>query len=142
VEAYHAGTIRTILYQNQGQQAFNSPKLLVRDVVQAISNLRDAVDGEDDIDQGIVTFVPPFFYVANIVPTDENALVYTRNTSQVRWATGWWKGAGIKGWMQLELVQCPAYSSSVANHIKQANNHLFGNSMRMWHVLPQMVHLA
>jgi Ferritin-like domain len=83
VEAYHAGTIRTILYQNQGQQAFTSPKLLVRDVVQAISNLRDSVDGAADIDQGVVTFVPPFFYVANIVPADENALVYLRNTSQV-----------------------------------------------------------
>ena len=87
VEAYHAGAIRLLLYQNMAKTAFKSPKLLVRDVVQAISDLRDAVDGSDDRDQGITMGWPA--YSANIVPTDGNKLVYTRDTKQVRRLGRW-----------------------------------------------------
>jgi len=67
VEAYHAGTVRTVLF---ARGAF--------DPVEKISNLRDAVDGPSDRDQGIV-----LNGMANIVPTDANGLAFSRNTSQV-----------------------------------------------------------
>ena len=68
VEAYHAGIIRTVLL-SKGLEAPAS----------AISDLRDAVDGSDDLDQGIVDEDGN----ANLVPTDENAIAFSRNTEQV-----------------------------------------------------------
>lgn len=69
VEAYHAGIIRTILYSlGSGTQM----------AAQAISDLRDAVDGADDDDQGVV-----LNGVANLVPTDANGLAFSRTTRQV-----------------------------------------------------------
>jgi hypothetical protein len=84
VEAYHAGEIRTLLYQQRAQSA--AAGLNVQQVVQAISNLRDSVDGADDRDQGIVgggenALAPAG--KANIVPTDENGIAFSRTTSQV-----------------------------------------------------------
>ncbi|MBA3638406.1 MAG: ferritin-like domain-containing protein [Acidobacteriota bacterium] len=67
VEAYHAGTIRTVLFSRG-----------VVDPVQKISDLRDSVDGPDDRDQGIVLNGN-----ANIVPTDANGLAYSRTAAQV-----------------------------------------------------------
>jgi hypothetical protein len=67
VEAYHAGTVRTVLYSRG-----------VIDPVQKISDLRDAADGPGDMDQGIVTDG-----AANIVPTDANGLAYSRSAAQV-----------------------------------------------------------
>lgn len=68
-EAYHAATIRTILYQAgaTAQQA-----------AQAISDLRDSVDGADDLDQGLVVNTS-----ANIVPTDANGIAFSRTPRQV-----------------------------------------------------------
>eukprot|EP00798_Chlamydomonas_sp_ICE-L_P003516 gene3516-13586_t len=85
VEGYHAGAIRTLLYQNQGKKAINSPKLKVRDVVQAISDLRDAVDGPADMDSGVTVASQcrNEYRASNIVPTDVNGLIYTRTTDQV-----------------------------------------------------------
>lgn len=68
VEAYHAGEIRTVL----ASRGFFGE-------VQSISNLRDALDGADDRDQGIGTGPSTI----NIVPTDSNGLAYSRNTTQV-----------------------------------------------------------
>lgn len=69
VEAYHAGTVRTLVYQAgaTAQQA-----------AQAISDLRDAVDGSDDIDQGVTLNGN-----ANIVPTDSNGIAFSRTPRQV-----------------------------------------------------------
>jgi hypothetical protein len=69
VEAYHAAVVRTILYQAgaTAQQA-----------AQAISDLRDAVDGADDLDQGVV-----LNGVANLVPTDANSIAFSRTPRQV-----------------------------------------------------------
>lgn len=67
VEAYHASEIRVLLAQ-RGQAA----------AVQKISNLRDAVDGPTDDDQGIILNGQ-----LNIVPTDSNSLVYSRSPQQV-----------------------------------------------------------
>ena len=67
VEAYHAGTVRTVLYSRG-----------VFDPVQKISDLRDAADGPGDLDQGLV-----LGGTANIVPTDANGLAYSRTAAQV-----------------------------------------------------------
>ena len=70
VEAYHAGEIRTILY-GRGILA----------ETQAISNLRDAVDGNTDLDQPIS--YPDVTTLANIVPADANGLAFSRSPGQV-----------------------------------------------------------
>ena len=69
VEAYHAGIIRTLLYQLGGGAI---------DVAQKISDLRDAVDGSDDRDQGLLLNGK-----ANLVPTDGNSIAFSRSTRQV-----------------------------------------------------------
>jgi hypothetical protein len=67
VEAYHAGIIRTVLFQ-LGQYA----------ATKAISDLRDVADGFGDDDQPI-----RLQGHANLVPTDSNGLAYERTTAQV-----------------------------------------------------------
>ncbi|GHF35203.1 hypothetical protein HNQ07_000030 [Deinococcus metalli] len=76
VEAYHAGMIRTLLYQQKDVAVTSSLK--VSDVVQAISNLRDAVDGSSDDDQGIVDGTK-----SNIVLADTNSIAYSRTPRNV-----------------------------------------------------------
>ncbi len=76
VEASHAGMIRTLLYQLRDTQV--TPALKVSDVVQAISNLRDSVDGALDVDQGILENG-----AANIVLADSNGIAYSRTPRQV-----------------------------------------------------------
>jgi len=70
VEAYHAGIIRTRLYDRGLFKA-----------VQAISDARDSLDGTRNIDQGIGTATTRFR--SNLVPTNKNALVYDRTAGQV-----------------------------------------------------------
>ena len=83
VEAYHAGMIRTLLYAQKDVQV--TPSLKVSDVVQAISNFRDSVDGTDDRDQGIVggTGNPSYVSGANIVLADKNSIAFSRTPRQV-----------------------------------------------------------
>ncbi len=70
VEAYHAGILRTVLYQLGAT---------TRAAALAISNLRDVLDGSGtDLDQPLETGT-----AANIVPTDANGLVFSRTTRQV-----------------------------------------------------------
>lgn len=69
VEAYHAGNIRNIIFE-LGETAQN--------IAQKISDLRDAVDGPDDRDQGVVLNGR-----ANIVPTDANGIAFSRTPRQV-----------------------------------------------------------
>lgn len=69
VEAYHAGTVRTVLY-NIGGAAISA--------AQAISNLRDSADGGADKDQGLTAGGN-----ANIVPTDSNGIAFSRSTAEV-----------------------------------------------------------
>ena len=80
VEAYHAGAIRDRLLiadvETAPVAAYNSS---VADIVQAISDQRDALDGPEDLDQGIV-----FEDMENITPVDDNALVFARDVAQVR----------------------------------------------------------
>lgn len=84
VEAYHAGVVRAKLAiassvipddnTPQGQTPYGP----IVNVVEAISDLRDAVDGKDDLDQGIV-----FQGAVNTVPVDDNGLVFARSVLQV-----------------------------------------------------------
>jgi hypothetical protein len=66
VEAYHAGNIRTVLF-DEGQGPATA----------AIAAVRAALSGAND-DQGVV-----MNGVANITPTDVNALTFSRTTTQV-----------------------------------------------------------
>ena len=68
VEAYHAGIVRTSLY-NKGL------------VVQAgkISIARDSLDGKTDLDQELTRNGG----MANLVPTDANGIAFSRTTAQV-----------------------------------------------------------
>lgn len=68
VEAYHAGTVRTLIYQN-GSAA--------RSAAEAISNLRDAAAGTEK-DQGVTAGG-----MANLVPTDSNSIAFSRSTREV-----------------------------------------------------------
>lgn len=74
VESYHAGEIRTLLYQRRDVQTpFGVP---VADVVQGISDLRAELGGGSD--QGIVLNGE-----ANIVPTDDDGVAFARTPRQV-----------------------------------------------------------
>jgi hypothetical protein len=67
VEAYHAGLIRASL-QARGAE----------DATVAISDARDGLDGDTDLDQGLL-----LDGASNIVPADENAIAFGRSTGQV-----------------------------------------------------------
>jgi hypothetical protein len=74
VEAYHAGEVRTQLY---AQKDVVTPYgVTVAQLIGAISALRASVGGGKD--QGIVVDGK-----ANIVPTDENSVAYSRSTAEV-----------------------------------------------------------
>jgi hypothetical protein len=62
VEAYHAATIRTCLYEKEMGAA-----------VEKLSDARDSLDGSGDVDQGIV-----MGHEANITPTDANGIAFSR----------------------------------------------------------------
>ena len=70
VEAYHAGIIRTTLFRIGGAAI---------DIAKKISDVRDAVDGASDLDQPLLDAQGN----ANLVPTDENSIVFSRTTRQV-----------------------------------------------------------
>ncbi|MBB5233628.1 ferritin-like domain-containing protein [Deinococcus budaensis] len=83
-EAYHAGAVRTLLYQRRAEVA--AAGLTVEQIVQAISNLRDSVDGSDDRDQGLTANAQnPGVLTrhANIVPTDAGGVAFSRTPRQV-----------------------------------------------------------
>ncbi|KAG2501844.1 hypothetical protein HYH03_000342 [Edaphochlamys debaryana] len=85
VESYHAGAVRFALGVKLANERtpFKNADLRVRTVIQAISDLRDAVDGSSDIDQGVVVEMGRRRWRSNIVPSDNNGLIFTRNTDQV-----------------------------------------------------------
>ncbi len=68
VEAYHAGTVRTLLY---------SLGATPQQAAQALSDLRDAAAGSE-ADEGLVKDGQ-----ANIVPADANSIAFSRTTRQV-----------------------------------------------------------
>ena len=78
-EAYHAATIRGALYRKGVDTAS------FRTNADKISDARDALDGAGDLDQGISPVTPTdnSGTASNIVPADQNGLVYSRSTEQV-----------------------------------------------------------
>ena len=76
-EAYHAALVRTVLYRKGVQ----TPSLI--DATEAISNARDTLDGTNDLDQGVRTTGTGNDAAANIVPTDNRAIAFSRTTGQV-----------------------------------------------------------
>ncbi len=73
VEAYHASNVRTAILSG-GDPGIG--------LAQKISDLRDALDGPVDMDQG-VTSDGTANGTGNIVPTDANGRAYARTTRQV-----------------------------------------------------------
>ncbi|WP_344706336.1 ferritin-like domain-containing protein [Sphingomonas swuensis] len=73
VEAYHAAIVRTTLFR----KGIATPSLI--DATERISAARDSLDNPMDMDQGIA----PIGNASNIVPTDQNALVFGRTTGDV-----------------------------------------------------------
>jgi hypothetical protein len=67
VEAYHAGLIRTKLYDRG-----------LREQARKISNARDSLDGRSNRDEGI-----GWPSTSNIVPTDSNGIAFSRSPGQV-----------------------------------------------------------
>src|SRR6185437_5807410 len=67
VEAYHAGTVRTVLYERGGADDAN-----------AISRARDNLNGRPGLDQGITIDGEP-----NIVPDDGNGIAFGRTPGQI-----------------------------------------------------------
>jgi rubrerythrin len=67
VEAYHASTIRTSLFEKG-----------LHGAVRKISGARDSLDGTSDLDRGI-----GFVDYANITPTDKNGVAFSRSAAQV-----------------------------------------------------------
>ncbi|WP_369056374.1 ferritin-like domain-containing protein [Kineococcus terrestris] len=81
VEAYHAGIVRTLLY-GLGLTAETN----------AVSDARDSLDGAADLDQGIA--VGPAGR-ANLVPTDQDGIAFSRSPSQVMNIVYLAPGAGV-----------------------------------------------
>jgi hypothetical protein len=81
VEAYHAGNIRSALYEHESG-LLGTGLLGGRDLKEAsvkLSNARDSLDGSTDLDQGVIDNRRH----ANIVPTDGNGIAFSRSTGQV-----------------------------------------------------------
>jgi len=78
-EAYHASIVRTVL----DQKGIAAPSLMLRETTEKISGARDSLDGSDDLDQGITPTNPDTGLTSNIVPTDSNAMAFSRSTGQV-----------------------------------------------------------
>ncbi|MFR9730388.1 ferritin-like domain-containing protein [Saccharopolyspora sp. MS10] len=79
-EAYHAANIRSALYSKD--TGLLGTGLLGRDLKEAsvkLSDARDSLDGADDLDQGVVDENGR----ANIVPTDQFGVTYSRSAGQV-----------------------------------------------------------
>ena len=83
VEAYHAGLIRTVLYG----KGIATPAPALIEATEKISDARDSLDGPTDLDQGVRNRPPNSNLIpspaSNIVPTDANALAYSRSAGQV-----------------------------------------------------------
>lgn len=84
VEAYHAGEIRSLLYSADGRAEGGAVAdgrygaVPIWNIVQAISDARDALDGPSDDDQGITSNG-----ATNIVLADKNGVAYSRTPRNV-----------------------------------------------------------
>ena len=124
VEAYHAGLIRTVLYAKGVNQAAIVAPVGVQNsqvigATEAISNLRDLVDGASDDDQGVTGSAPGNLAtsVSNIVPTDGNSIAYSRTVANVLSVVYGSKQSTTKGGFFPNGVNAgtPAFMTSGAN---------------------------
>ena len=77
-EAYHAGLVRTALYA----RGVATPSL--RTSADSISNARDSLDNNQDVDQGISAIADPVYgNRSNIVPLDTNGIAFSRSPGDV-----------------------------------------------------------
>ncbi|CAN5900302.1 ferritin-like domain-containing protein [soil metagenome] len=88
VEGYHAGEVRIFLYAADKRVTDRYGGLDTWTITAAISAARDSLDGDSNLDQGIVKadrfgLTPQAHGGANIVPTDENSIVFSRTPRQV-----------------------------------------------------------
>ncbi len=89
VEAYHASVVRTSLYA----KGIITPSKMLIEATEAISNLRDKLDGNPpenttigigaNDDQGVMGSNTATGFASNIVPLNVNGLAYSRSTGQV-----------------------------------------------------------
>ena len=88
VEAYHAGEVRTFLYGADRRRANLYNGLDTWTITAAISAARDGLDGSAELDEGIVAearfgLTTQAHGGANIVPTNNSAIAYSRTPRQV-----------------------------------------------------------
>ncbi len=89
VEGYHASEVRTVLFAADVRRRDLYGGLDTWTIARAISDARDSLDGNSDLDQGIVgntSFGDVSTLAhggANIVPTDANGITYARTPRQV-----------------------------------------------------------
>ncbi len=94
VEAYHAGFVRTFLYASDMREDNRYGGVDIWTIARAISDARDSLDGDTDLDQGIVgnaglDSVQAAVHegsdglATNIAPTDSNAITFSRTPLQV-----------------------------------------------------------
>ena len=85
VEAYHAGLIRTKLWEFEAAPEVDAIQTFLKahtTEANNISDARDSLDGDDDLDQPVgfpVDGVP----TPNIIPSDANGIAFSRSVSQV-----------------------------------------------------------
>jgi hypothetical protein len=77
VEAYHSGLLRTLLYR----KGLTMPAL--RTNTDLISNARDSLDNPFENDQGISPVTINGGAASNIVPSDDNGIVFGRTAGDV-----------------------------------------------------------
>ena len=80
VEAYHAGAIRQLLIQQR--MTMTPYKVRVQDIVAAISNLRDTLDGPGANDRPIVWYAGKSARTI-LAPVGQNGIVKPRTVQQV-----------------------------------------------------------
>ncbi len=80
-EAYHAAIIRTTIDQMGAMPGLKAST--IRGDTELVSNARDSLDGPTDLDQGLAQTTTPIGLTANIVPTDNNGIAFSRSAGQV-----------------------------------------------------------
>jgi len=94
VEAYHAGFVRSFLYASDMREDNRYGGVDIWTIARAISDARDSLDGDTDLDQGIVgnpnldtvqamVHEGPDGLATNIAPVDDNAIAFSRTPRQV-----------------------------------------------------------
>ena len=80
VEAYHAGIVDTLLYQQKDTETpYN---VTVAELVELIADVENKLDNNNNLAEGIVV-TQNGQEVANLVPVNNNALAFARTPQQV-----------------------------------------------------------